>query len=198
VPWEGIVKSALGLEYEPFSTWDAEEEEEEEASGGGPEEEEEEEEGEETNTLPLDLDLRWYIVVDFVAAGVLVVVEANERERDEDKGDICLSITVGDVPRVVANLDAVTKFFVDCCLPLVVPAATADAAGVVDDASWWCCCVVFNNNDDDDDDDDDGGDGDNASDDLWAWFSIFLCCRDNPDGNFPLVGALEVLLLEGE
>jgi hypothetical protein len=77
---------------------------------------------------------------------------------------------------LLPNLDAVTKFFVDCCLPLVVPAATADAAGVVDDASWWCCCVVFNNNDDDDDDDD-GGDGDNASDDLWAWFSIFLCCR---------------------
>jgi hypothetical protein len=119
--------------------------------------------------------LRWYIVVVgfVVVVEVLLVVEvvleagvgewwveeevveeANEREIDEDKGDVCLSTTVGEVPRV-ASLDDAVKFFVDCCL-LLPPVA------VVDDPPPP---PPNNSNDDDEDDAGDEEDEDDDKDD---------------------------------
>lgn len=112
------------------------------------------------------------------------VEDANERESDEDKeGDACLSITVGEVPRV-ANLEEPVKFFVDCCClpPLLLLLLPVDDE---DDAP----------NDSNDDDED--GEEDEVVGDLCAWFSIFRCCRDSPEGDLVLVEeALEVR--EGE
>lgn len=122
-----------------------------------------------------------------------VVEEANERESDEGKGDVCLSTTVGEVPRV-ASLDDAVKLFVDCCLPLLPVAVVGDPPPPPN-----------NSNDDDDDDDagdedddDDANDDDVMGEDLCVWFSIFLCCRDNPEGDLLFVVDEGLEVLEGE